>query len=115
MPSNAAIKPVPRAPASLHDLMGVVAVELADLRTAVDSLQELIGELAGLAGPALSADAIMRLQHVDSVSQRLARLAHLAQVLQLAAHDAARPLSPSADLLDALLRLQGARGQPARI
>ena len=112
MSSNTAIKPAPCATASLHDMMGIVAVELADLQTGLDSLQELIGELAALAGPALSPAAIVRLQDVDSVSQRLARLAQLTLVLQVVALEDARPLSPNAELLDALVRLHGARSQP---
>lgn len=95
------------------DMMGVMAVELTDLGTSVDNLQDLIGRLAELAGSTLSHELIVRLQDIDSVSQRLARLAQLAQVLRKTVREGELPLLPSPELLEALRRLDGARGRPA--
>lgn len=93
-------------------MIGVMAHELTDLGKSIDGLEDLIGHLAELAGPSLGPELIIRLQDIDSVSQRLARLAQLARILQGAAWDGefALPLSP--ELLEALQRLEGARSLP---
>lgn len=85
-----------------------MASELADLKVRVDSLQHLIGDLANLAGPALSRDLIVRLQDADGVSQRLRALERLALTLQQAAPGDLGPEPLRQDLLDALARLHGA-------
>lgn len=95
-------------PGDLREALGVVASELADLKVRVDCLQGLIGDLADLAGPALTRDLIMRLQDVDGVSQRLLALERLALALQQAAPDDPRLEPVRQDLLDALARLHGA-------
>lgn len=94
-------------------MLGVVAAELADLTVRIDSLQHLIGDLADLAGPALTRDLIVRLQDVDGVSQRLRALERLALTLQQATPGDLFPEPPGQDLLDALARLHGAGGQSA--
>lgn len=93
--------------------LGVVAAELADLKVRIDGLQHLIGDLADLAGAALSRDLIVRLQDVDGVSQRLQALERLTLTLQQAAPDDSWPEPPGQDLVDALARLHGAGGRSA--
>lgn len=113
MPRTAAFRPEATPAGGVHDVIGVMVVELTDLGGCVDDLQDLIGTLADLAGSALSADLIVRLQDIDSVSQRLARLADLARVLRGAAQGG-EPATPSApELAEALRRLDGARCRPA--
>lgn len=100
-----------RPPGDLRGVLGVVAAELADLKIRIDSLQHLIGDLADLAGAALSRDHIVRLQDADGVSQRLQALERLALTLQLAAPGDPGPELVHDDLLDALARLHGAGGR----
>lgn len=99
-------------PAALGDIIGVMALELAGLGRSIAGLEDLIGHLAALVGPALDPEFIIRLQDIDSVSQRLARLAHLAQILQGAALDGELSMPSTPELLEALQRLDGARGRP---
>lgn len=112
MQSNAAFPSQSTSTGGFHDVIGVMAVELSDLGTSIDDLQDLIGKLADLAGPALSPRLIIRLQDIDSVSQRLARLAQLARILRQGAQDGEFSLPSSPELLEALGRLSGARGRP---
>lgn len=107
-----AIRPEATPVGGLHDVVGVMAVELTDLGTSVDDLQDLIGILAGLAGSALTAELIVRLQDIDSVSQRLACLAHLARMLRGAARDGELALPSTPEVAEALRRLDGARCRP---
>lgn len=113
MPSNAAFPSQTASTGGFHDVIGVMAVELSDLGASIDGLQDLIGTLADLAGPTLSPQLIIRLQDIDSVSQRLARLAQLALILRQGAQDGEFSLPSSPELLEALVRLSGARGRPA--
>lgn len=113
MPHPAPQNPDDRTPGDLHEVLGVVAAELADLKDRIDGLQHLIGELADLAGAPLSRDLIVRLQDVDGVAQRLQALERLALTLQQAAPGDSWPEPPGQDLLDALARLQGAGGRSA--
>lgn len=99
-------------PGDFGDMIGVMALELTDLGTSITGLETLIGHLAELAGPALGPDLIIRMQDIDSVSQRLARLAQLARILQEAARDSELSLPSSPDLLEVLQRLDGARNLP---
>lgn len=113
MRRTAAFRPEATPTGGIHDVIGVMAVELTDLGVCVDDLQDLIGTLADLAGSALSADLIIRLQDIDSVSQRLARLADLAGVLRGAAQGGEPALPSTPELAEALRRLDGARCRPA--
>lgn len=111
MRKAAAVRPE-APPTGAHNVIGVIAVELTDLGGSVDDLQDLIGTLADLAGSALSADLIVRLQDVDSVSQRLTRLADLARMLRDAARGGELVLPSTPELAEALRRLAGARCRP---
>ena len=112
MRKAAAFRPETTPTGGAHDVIGVMADELTDLVTSVDDLQDLIGTLADLAGSALSAELITRLQDVDSLSQRLARLAHLARMLRGVAQGGELALPSTPELIEALQRLDGARCRP---
>ncbi|MBI5940434.1 MAG: hypothetical protein HY859_08415 [Caulobacterales bacterium] len=111
MPRPTPQNPDDRTPGDLHEVLGVVAAELADLKDRIDGLQHLIGDLADLAGSALNRDFIIRLQDVDGVSQRLQALERLTLAMQQAAPGDPWPEPPGQDLLDALAKLHGAGGR----
>jgi ABC-type transporter Mla subunit MlaD len=92
-----------------------VRTELIDLGRAADDLQVTIGALAdALAGP-LSAEAQMRLQAADDLSQRLERLVQVVVALERGAGDGwVMESDDSPGLFQALQRLPQPTAAPVQ-
>jgi len=101
-------------PVALAALLARVHAELVDLGRSADDLQALIGALAAARPESLDAEARMRLQAADALSQRLDRLARLAEVLGARAPDAwTLDTRGDGDFTTALARLGAGAGSAA--